>query len=222
MFRRLVRALTRNFGWKIGSLVLAVLLWFAIVGEPEMATTHAVPILYRNLPQEMLIGSDALDTVRLELRGPAGRLTAGSLADLAVVLDLSNVKGPGEQTFTLSDSDLRVPDGVTFVRAIPSQLRIRFARRKVKDAGVEVRISAPPPAGFEIVRQEVIPSVVQIAGPEHRLDAITSTQTDAIDLSGVTRAAEFHVNTSVTDPQVWLQSPAAVTVRVTVEKTGKK
>ena len=74
-----VKLLTHNFGWKLGSLALAVLLWFAILGEPELVTTHTAPILYKNLPRGLLIGSDALDQVRVELRGPSGKLIAGPI-----------------------------------------------------------------------------------------------------------------------------------------------
>jgi hypothetical protein len=215
------RLITHNFGWKLGSLVLAVALWFAIVGEPELVTTHAVPILYKNLSPDILIGSDAIDVVRLELRGPSGRLSTGSLSDLAVTLDLASVSGAGERTFTLSDSDLHLPTGVTFVRAIPSQLRLRFGRRITRDVPVQVRFAAPPPSGYEVVRQEVVPEVLRISGPEHRVEAVQSAQTDAIDLSRITQGAEMRVTTFVADPQVWLESSPTVTVKLTIEKNGK-
>ena len=64
-------------GGSWASLVLAMLLWFAIVGEPELVTTHTVPILYRNLPPDLLIGSDAVDQVRVELRGPVEQADRG-------------------------------------------------------------------------------------------------------------------------------------------------
>jgi hypothetical protein len=201
------RLITHNFGWKLGSLVLAVAMWFAIVGEPELVTTREVPILYKNLPPDTLIGSDALDSVRLELRGPSGRLSSASLADLTVMLDLASVNDPGERTFTLSDSSMHLPENVTFLRAIPSQLRLRFARRKMKEVPVEVRFLKPPPIGYEIVGQQVIPEMLQVAGPEPRVDATGSAQTDAIDL--------------VADPQVWLQSSPMVTVKLKIEKSGK-
>ncbi|HLX44040.1 MAG TPA: CdaR family protein [Bryobacteraceae bacterium] len=215
------RLITHNFGWKLGSLVLAVALWFAIVGEPELVTTRDVPILYKNLPPDTLIGSDAVDSVRLELRGPSGRLSAASLADLTVTLDLASVNGPGERTFTLSDSSMHLPENVTFLRAIPSQLRLRFARRKMKEVPVQVRFLRPPPSGYEIVGQQVIPEMLQVAGPEPRVDATGSAQTDAIDLSAVTQASEIRVNTFVADPQVWLQSSPMVTVKLKIEKSGK-
>jgi YbbR domain-containing protein len=214
------RWLTRNFVWKLVSLALSAVLWFAIVGEPELVTTHAAPILYRNLPKDLLIGSDALDAVRVELRGPTGRLTSATLSDLAILLDLSNASGPGERTFTLADADLHLPEGVAFVRAIPSQLRVRFARRKSKEVPVELRFTSAPPSGYAVVREEVTPRTIRIAGPEARIDAMESAQTDAIDLSGVTATREFHVNTFVADPQLWLESSPVVQVRLTIERRG--
>ncbi len=216
--RPITRALSRNFGWKLGSLLIAVLLWFAYVGEPEAVTMRTAPILYRNLSKDLLIGSDAADSVRLALRGPASRLGSAALSEVAVDLDLSSIHSPGERTFTLSDGDLRLPDGITFLRAIPSQLHLQFARRKSKEVPVEVRFSSPPPAGYRIVRQEVRPGKLRIAGPEARVDAITAAQTDAIDLSAAAGAGEYRVNTFLPDPQVWFESPPSVTVKLTLDK----
>ena len=215
------RWLTRNFVWKLGALALSAALWFTIVGEPELVTTRAVPILYKNLPRDLLIGQTAIETVHLELRGPASRLTGASLADLAVLLDLTNVNSPGERTFTLSDSDLKLPEGVIFLRAVPSQLRVRFSRKQSQEVPVAVRIGAGPAEGYELVKREVEPASIAVAGPEGRVEGIASAQTDAIDLSGVTASREVRVNTFVADPQVWLESSPAVRVRFTIRKSGK-
>jgi len=213
-----MRLITRNFGWKLGSLTLAVLLWFAILGEPELVTTHTAPILYKNLPQGLLIGIDALDQVRVELRGPSGKLSPDRLAEMAVLLDLSGVKGPGERTFTLSDSDFHLPQGVTFLRSVPSQLRVRFSRNVSREVPVNIRIYAPPPAGYRIVRQETVPETLRIAGPEGRVSSVTGAETDALDLSSVTTNREIKVNAFISDPQVRFEVSPAVTVKLIVEK----
>ncbi len=212
------QALTHNFGWKLGSLLLSVVLWFSIVGEPVLVTTHAMPILYKNLPPNLLIGSDAADLVRVELRGPSSKLTSANLADLAVLLDLSTISGPGERTFTLSDGDLHLPQGVTFLRAVPSQLRVRFGRLEKKDVGVQIRITEPPPSGYHVVKQEVTPDHLKIAGPELAVQQTDSAQTDAIDLRAVTDSSEFHVSTFIANPQVRLESSPMVTVKVIIGK----
>ena len=213
-----MRLITRNFVWKIGSLMLAVLLWFAILGEPELVTTHTTPILYKNLPRELLIGKDALDQVRVELRGPSGKLSQDHLADMAVMLDLADVKGPGERTFTLSDANFLLPQGVSFMRSVPSQLRLIFARVLSKEVLVNVRVYPPPPSGYRIVHQEVVPDKLRIAGPEGRVSAVTGADTDAIDLSGITSNIEFKVNTFVSDPQVRFEASPAVTVKFVIER----
>ena len=91
----------------------------------------------------------------------------------------------------------------------------------MKEVPVQVRFAHPPPDGYQIVAQQVIPDVLQVAGPEPRVDATDMAQTDAIDLGAVTKYAEIRVNTYVADPQVWLQSLPMVTVKLTVEKSGK-
>jgi hypothetical protein len=213
-----VKLLTRHFGWKLGSLTLALLLWFAILGEPELVTTHTAPILYKNLPQGLLIGSDALDQVRVELRGPSGKLSPDRLAEMAVLLDLSSVKGSGERTFTLSDADFHLPQGVTFLRSVPSQLRVRFARLLSREVPVNVRIYAPPPPGYRLVSQQAVPDKLRIAGPETRVTAVSGAETDAIDLSGITGNAEIKASAFISDPQVRFEGSPVVTVRVMVEK----
>jgi YbbR domain-containing protein len=209
---------THNLGWKLGSLALAVLLWIAILGEPELVTTHTAPILYKGLPPGLLIGSEALDQVRVELRGPSGKLAADRLAEMAVLLDLSAVKGPGEQTFTLSDADFHLPQGVTFLRSVPSQLRVRFARLVSREVPVNIRIYAPLPPGYRLVRQEAQPATVRIAGPEGRVNAVTGAETDAIDLSGITENREIKVNAFIADPQIRFEVSPAVSVKLTIEK----
>jgi len=218
--RTVWREIRRNLPWKLGSLFLAVLLWIAVEGEPELVATHSVPILYKNLSPDLVIGSDALDSVRVELRGPTSKLTAGNLSDLAVMIDLATIGGPGERTFTLSGSNLHPPQGVTVLRAEPSQLRLRFARLQRKDVPVRIRIGEPPPPGYRVAEQTATPDQVRITGPEQRVKQVESAQTDSIDLSAVTGTAEFHVNTFVADPQVGIESSSTVTVKVIVEKTG--
>ena len=122
------KRVTHNFAWKAVSIALAFLLWFMLVGEPELVAIQPVPLLYRNLPANLLLSSDAPDQVRAELRGPSGRLTRDTLAEVFASVDLSGVVKPGTQTFTLSATDFTLPQGVTFLRTVPSQVSLSFDR----------------------------------------------------------------------------------------------
>lgn len=212
--------LTRNFGWKAGSLLLAVLLWAAFSAEPDIVTEHTVPILYRGLPQQYLVTGNVPNSIEVELRGASGLLTASSLADTVVLLDASSVDSPGEKTVTIGSENLNLPRGVTFLRAVPSQLRLRFSRIASKDVPVEVRFSGELPSGYKIASKTVEPTTLRVVGSEARVDSVMGVETDAIDLTHATQSGTFRVNAFVNDPQIGFDSSPVVTVRIAVEKTG--
>lgn len=213
------RGLTHNFGWKLASLALAILLWSAVVGEPELVTVQTVPVLYRNLPRELLLLSDTPGDVQAELRGPSGRLTRGTLAEVFAALDLAGVAAPGEQTFTLSATDFSLPQGVTFLRAVPSQLRLRFDRMLLKDVPVQIRLKGTPAAGYRVTSQTSAPDVLRISGPESRVRTVQTAETDSVDVGGMTHNVDLRVNAFVADSRAQFQSPPVVTVKITIEKT---
>jgi YbbR domain-containing protein len=214
------RRLTHNLGWKVASLGLSVLLWFWIVGEPELVATQLVPVLYRNLPRNLLLVSDAPDQVRAELRGPSGRLTRDTLAEVFAAVDLAGVTSPGTQTFTLSQSDFSLPQGVSFLRAVPSQVSLHFDHLLTKDVWVEIQFAGKLRPGYRLAAKMVEPETLRVSGPEISVSGIQSAQTDPVDLSGVTENTEIRVNAYVAEPRAQFTSPPLVTVRLAIQKTG--
>jgi hypothetical protein len=138
------------------------------------------------------------------------------------VLNLGSVVRPGEQTFTLDQSIVNLPAGIILVRAVPSQLRLRFERHLDRKVTVEPRFEGPPPTGYRVAELEVVPQDLRVAGPESRVQLVSSVPTDAIDLSGTVGKGEFRVSAYVSDPQVRFDGPSGVVVRVMLEKIPAK
>ncbi len=210
--------LTRNLGWKFLSLLIAVLLWYAVVGEPEVATSVSARIEYKNIPADLEMSTDVLDRVHLEVRGPSGKLESADLGNVAVVLDLASVRRPGERTFTIQQWNVNLPSGVILSRAVPAQVRVRFEHRVSREVPVRLRYAAPPPPGFHIAHQKVEPATMRVVGPASRVSQIESVQTDPIDLANVARESTFEVHTYVGDSQVRFASSPTVRVTVAVER----
>lgn len=212
------RLLLRNLGWKILSLALASLFWFLVAREPSLATSLNVPIQFKNMSDDLDISSEMPERVRLEVRGPSGRMTRDNLTETAVVLDLSTVSGAGERTFTFSDRNVRLPSGVNFYKAVPSQVTIRFERLMYKSVPIRARFATGPPDGYAIVSSDFSPRTVRIVGPESHVQPIDFVSTDPIDLSNVVGRAEMLVHINVGDPQVRLNPLTQVRFTVTLEK----
>jgi YbbR domain-containing protein len=213
-----MRLLTKNIWWKIFSLALAIGLWFAFVGEMETAASVAVPVEYRNLPQGMDISNDLPDHLYLKVRGPAARIGTSEISQAAVVLDLSSIDRPGEQTFTLDQTTVKLPTGLALTRVVPSQIRIQVENRDSREVPVEIRFAGPPPLGYRVASQSVYPSKLLVRGPRSHMERLTAVQTDAIDLSGTVGTAEFRVSAYVPDPQLRFDGSPMVAVRVKLEK----
>jgi YbbR domain-containing protein len=207
-----------NFGWKLLSLALAVVIWALVATEPELSTFSTVRLEYKNLPDGLEISSDPVNTVVLELRGPQGELRGvGETVRPSVVLDMSNVD-PGEHTFPISGSNVKLARGVQLVRAIPAQVRFTFEPRRIHSVPVRARFSGEGSNGYVISSMNVQPKEMEITGPRSHVGRVTSVLTDQIDLSNVTGTSEFHVNVFMDDPFVRLESAPEATVTVTMKK----
>jgi YbbR domain-containing protein len=210
--------ITDNWGLKLLSVLVAVLLWLATVGEPEIITAQSVPIQYRNTPPNLEISSELTDTALIEMRGSSERLSSPTNA--VVILDLGGNPRPGERTYSILAEHVKLPPGIAFLRAVPSQIRLRFEYRVSREVPVVVRYSAPAPDGFRIGRQEISPEVVRIVGPESRVNTIDKVQTDPVDLAARDELQTFRVHPFVGDPQVRIErSDLMISVKVDLEKT---
>lgn len=215
-----MKIITRNLGWKLLAVLIATLLWMLAAREPEVATSVSAPIDFKNIPDDLDIGGNLPDRVRLEVRGPSGRLSRDSLADAAVVLDLSDAH-PGERTYNIRSQNVNLPFGVHFDRAIPSQVTLHFDQLAARNVPVEP-MYANIPEGYRVASGIIDPPQVRIHGPERRVNRIRQVATDPVDLSGVVSKKEFHTRINIGDPQVRLESGSDIKLTVTLEKIAAK
>jgi len=209
---------TDNLGAKAMSVLIASLLWLAIVGEQELATAIDVPVEYRNFPKAFEVSSDMVNRVHLLVRGPSGKMQDSFLKDASVIVDLESVTRPGERTFNLDSNAVRLPAGLSLERATPTKIRMKFEERFAKDVPVQIRYLGNPAAGYRIARQEVTPAFLRIVGPRSRVERVQSVDTDPIELLGVVEESDFRTSTFVDDPQVRIEGNSTVRVHLAVER----
>jgi hypothetical protein len=214
-----LRLIFENIGWKLLSLAAATTIWAFVATEPELSTFASAPVEYKNLPNDLEIGSTPLTSVLLELRGPSGQLggTGDKSLHPQVILDMSAAV-PGERTFTVGDGAVKLPRGVRLVGAVPSQVRLDFEKHADASVPVTVRVIGEGHDGYFVASQNVQPSRLEIVGPASHVARVTQAVTDAVDVSQVVGTSEFRVNAFLNDPYVRFQGSPQVEVTVTMKK----
>ena len=128
--------------------VLAVLLWFTISGQ-RVERTVPVPILYRNLPEGLLITGDRVSEINVHLRGGYAQLSELVREDVNVVIDLMDAQ-PGQRVVTLRTDQVRAPLGVEVTHVDPATTTVTIERSGTTTLPVEPAIEGQPAAGFVI------------------------------------------------------------------------
>jgi YbbR domain-containing protein len=211
----MMRMVTRNFGWKVTSLAVSFLVWLSLSGSRESTTSITAPVQYRNIPKSLQISSEMVESVHFVLRGPSLTLSRLSSQPFPLIIDLSNVRGPGESTFTISRENADLPEAIMLERAIPSQVRLTLETRVARAVPVKVLYSNIP-QGMQVNSASVIPASLTVIGPESRVAGISEVVTDPVDLRMLDAEGEARTTCYAGDPQVNFTSSPQVRVKVTI------
>jgi YbbR-like protein len=212
--------LTRNLLWKLLALATAFAVWLNVSNEPELATIVSVPVEYNHLPLDLEIGSDIVESIDLEARGPSGQLRTLHDSRIAAIIDFAGVTAPGERTFTVTTAELKLPRGIVMVRTIPAQLRFNFEKRTTRSVAVDVRLSGKLPAGYSLAGVDVDPPQLQVVGPESHVLRSGKLTSDPVDLTNITGDASQTVSVYAAEPEVRILNTPQVRVKIRVAERG--
>lgn len=217
LFRKYV---LKNLPFKLISLGIAVMLWWAVGRDTAVDIPMNVPLEFLHAPANLEITSDYPFQAQVTVRGPEHLLQELRPSQIHAIVDLEGAQ-PGEQTFDLSASQVHVPHSVKVVQVVPAQFHINFDYRATRTVPVQPRVIGTLLSGYEMKAPVADPSQVTIVGPEKRVDTITSALTDPVDATGIVGSATFTTHAYVSDPLVRVQAPRSIHVTVTTEKVSK-
>jgi hypothetical protein len=118
-----------DWGLKLLSLAIALLLWSTYHAEPTVEMVHQAPLEFHNVPSNLEIAGDFPPTVRVRVRGRSAVLRQITPGSLAVVVDLQDA-GPGERVLRLSPGLIDPPLGAEIVLIAPAEIRLRLDPRR--------------------------------------------------------------------------------------------
>jgi YbbR domain-containing protein len=206
-----------NWPLKVVSLLLATLLWAAVSNQESSEIGLEVPLEYRNIPERLEITGDTTTTVQVRLRGPSAVIKGITSKDVATTLDVAKI-GTGEKVVALSPQNVQAPFGAEVIRVNPSSVRFTLERTLVKNVEVVPTVTGQPAEGFEIGQVLVRPNTIEVEGPESRVNTLSSIATIPIRLDRKQSSFEQTADLDVPDPQIRLQHPSPVNVKVEIRR----
>jgi hypothetical protein len=200
--------------WKLKglSLVLAVMLWFAVshVGESKMSVS--VRVLPQNLGQEFMITNMDADDVLVTINGPVSILKNLRPRDVKARVNLADAKA-GRYTINIRKADIVVPKGVRVETVKPENLVVEIERAIEKHLRVVVKLDPKWVHTYRV--KSWYPRYVVVEGSRQSLEKRDSVDTVVVDGDFVAGEEEEDVTLDTKDMVVRKLRPESVRVLLT-------
>jgi diadenylate cyclase len=212
-------AFTKNLVPKLVSLILVLILWGFIGGQPRAEIRISVPLEYRNMPTNMEIVGEMTSRVDVGIRGPRGLISSITPDQVRAHVDLSQAL-PGLNYVRLTEENIRVPLGTEITKVSPSSIRIRLEGIKSRSTPVKVHFVGKLPRPLRLKAVSTEPPSIVLQGPEGALKKIREIFTEPVDLSEIKSDVQLSVGIDLTSSQVRLApgQPSQVSVYIQVEE----
>lgn len=216
MKRFLREYLLENWTLKATALMLSLILWLFVRGEPGPERVVAVP-LEIELPRQMEIINDRPTSVEVTMRGAVFSNMWFSQPLPTCVINLQNAR-EGEHVIRLSPENVRTPKsaGIEILQVSPARVILVLERTVSKEVPVVVPIRGQLPQGFEIYDRYSKPATVTVSGPSSRVTPVREIPTDAVSIAGQKQSTRFFVGLNVRDNLIRTSLTTPVLVEIEI------
>ncbi|MBI5583604.1 MAG: hypothetical protein HY892_07250 [Deltaproteobacteria bacterium] len=210
----------KNPLYKILALLLAVLLWFLVVGEERAEVGLTIPLELVNIPRSLIVVNNITQGIDIRVNGPRSLVRSLTGRGLSKSLDLSNARA-GTITFPISAEGIKLPRGVTITRIFPPNVVVVLQKLGQKKVTVKPRLTGKPPSGVEIESIQVRPEELEVAGPEEVIREVETLFTKPIDLTGLRADLVQEIGLDFRSLQIHALRQETVEVEIRIKKTGR-
>jgi YbbR domain-containing protein len=195
----------KNWGLKLFSLLLALILWIALIPPEKMFSEKNLTIsLYaQNIPQDMELVEKPPAKIDVTIRAPNRYIDQITSENVVAELNMENAS-LFQEDYTLNDSMISMPAGVraTVIKITPNTVNLKLER------SVEIMLEVVPDTigdpieGLKIEKIEVDPAQVLIRGAESKIKKDYKIRTSPIDISTLMQTTELEADLILPSPDL--------------------
>lgn len=174
----------KNFGLKIASIILAIILWFVASSRGQSEIFIDVQLEFMNIPSGVELINSTDKTISLNIKGPEKYIKNIKPSDIRASIDLSKAK-KGESTYYLAKENIQLPRSITLLNISPSSITVTTEETVTKTVRVIPVITGVPERGYKLQTTAVVPKDIQIEGIQSEVLKIRNIKTESVDITGV-------------------------------------
>jgi YbbR domain-containing protein len=211
----------RSWHFKLLAIVLAVIMWYFVVGEERAEVGLTVPLELINIPQNLIVVNNVVHGIEIRVNGPRSLVRALSTENLSKSLDLSSTR-EGAVSFSISSEGIPLPRGGKITRINPTQVTVVLKKLIIKKITVQPRMTGKPATGYEVELIQINPEKVEVAGPEDVVEKLESLYTKPFDIQGLKFDLKQRVYLDFRNLQIYLAKEVPLEVEVKLRKDKRK
>ncbi len=201
------------------SLLIAIFLWYFVVGEDKVDTSLYIPVEIVNLPRHLVIANQFKKQMEVSVSGPRGLIDSVRRQHISRRVNLAKAT-PGTMVVRNEPDSISLPRGINILRIQPTNITLLIDRLVEKTLPVELKIVGRPAEGYELVSAEVEPSVIAISGPLGTLGPETQLLTEPVDINGLDGSITKQIPLRLAPAVIDLIGETVVSARIVIkEKT---
>ena len=209
----------KNLPYKILAVLLAVIMWYFVIGEERAEVGLTVPLELINIPRDLIVVNNVVHGIDIRVNGPGSLVRSLTAESLSKRLDLSNTKA-GTVSFSISSEGIPLPRGVKITRINPTQVMVVLQKLMTQKISVKPRIVGKPAPGYEIASVQVNNPQVEIAGPEEVVKNLESLYTKPIEIQGLKTDLKQRTSLDFRNHQIYLVKEIPLEVHVNIKKNS--
>ena len=230
MKRFFKRLFLKNWGLKLFSFLLALILWLTLITPEKVFSDKwlTIPLELHNIPPEMELMEKPPASVDVKIRASKSLINDITSANVHAVLNLEKAS-LDQEDYPLNNSMISIPSGAEVREIYPSQVSLKLERTREILLDVEANIIGELKKGLKVENVGVFPPQVLIKGPESKVKDNYKVRTSPIDISALTETTELEADLILPNPDLRLASAQTkVRVRILIQeenpeaKRGKK
>ncbi len=214
------KLLFENWGIKLVSLGLSLILWFFVTSKGKTEITLTVPLELRNIPQGMTVVGDVPGSLEVRVQGQERVLRDITIGKKVIgILDLSMTK-VGENAVRISPDDIRRPAGVTVTYMSLTDTKVKLEPLVRKVFKLQPTLYGAPASGYRLIGITVTPPKITVEGPASVMSTLVRLQTMPIDIQDAQESTTVEPKIDYQGQSVKILDKVII-VRVNIERVNK-